>query len=282
VINNFLPTLRLLNSASLVGFSGGLRLYLAFLLAGLIPPIMLVVAACLIIYATYTLDRALENKEDVINHPEFSGADKRAGLVASGICTISGSLLFFSEWLISPPLFPFLVGILYSKGIPLGSTVIKLKGGCGGKNLVIGITWGGTIGLVIAAFAPPLAALVIAAYFGMKLFINSTIFDLKDIEGDLAAGIRTLPVVLGSRYLKIFLLAICLVQHAILFAAMYTGLLAGLWWLLLYSLAASCLVIVWYSPAFETSHSWLKRKIRILAINYEPIMLAVLSVFLPA
>jgi hypothetical protein len=59
-------TFKLLNSASLVGFSGGLRLYLAFLLAGIAPNFVLIIAASLIIYATYTLDRSLENKEDVI------------------------------------------------------------------------------------------------------------------------------------------------------------------------------------------------------------------------
>jgi 4-hydroxybenzoate polyprenyltransferase len=92
---------------------------------------------------------------------------------------------------------PFFVGVLYSRGIPLGNRKIKLKGGSGIKNIVIGITWGGTIGLVIASTGQIAAAMVICIYFGLKLFINSTIFDLKDMEGDLAAGIRTLPISLG-------------------------------------------------------------------------------------
>ena len=123
VIN--VPTLKLLNSASLVGFSGGLRLYLAFLLAGIIPNLLLVIAASLIIYATYTLDRSLDNKEDEINHKEFTGASKTAGLAASGIAILIGISLFFSKHLFSPPLFPFLVGILYSRGIPLGTRTVR-------------------------------------------------------------------------------------------------------------------------------------------------------------
>jgi len=274
-------TFRLLNSASLVGFSGGLRFYLAFLLAGVAPNLLLVVAASLIIYATYTLDRSLDNKEDEVNHKEFMGASKTAGLAASAIALMVGISLFFSKQLFSPPVFPFIVGILYSRGIPVGKRCIKLKGGSGIKNLVIGITWGGTIGLVVLSTGMVTAALVIAIYFGMKLFINSTIFDLKDVEGDLAAGIRTLPIVLGEKKLKYLLFAICIVQHMIIVVAMMTGILAHAGVFLAYSFIVSGAVILYYSPTFESDASWLRRKFRILAINGEPIALVALSIVLP-
>ncbi len=35
-------------------------------------------------------------------------------------------------------------------------------------------------------------------FFGVKLFVNSAIFDFKDIKGDTLAGIKTLPVSLGE------------------------------------------------------------------------------------
>lgn len=275
------PTLKLLNSASLVGFSGGLRLYLAFLLADIMPDLLLVIASSLIIYATYTLDRSLDNKEDEINHKEFTGASKITGLAASGIAILIGISLFFSKQLFSPPVFPFIVGILYSRGIPLGNKKIKLKAGSGIKNLVIGITWGGTLGLVIASTGQVIAAMVIGIYFGMKLFINSTIFDLKDVKGDLAAGIRTLPVLLGEKRLKYLLFGLCSIQHVILALAMMGGILVHSRIFFVYSLMVSGLGIIYYSPKFESSASWLQRKFRILAINGEPIILVVLSIFLP-
>jgi len=274
-------TFRLLNSASLVGFSGGLRFYLAFLLAGIAPSLLLVIAASLIIYATYTLDRSLDNKEDEVNHKEFAGASKTAGLAASGIAILAGISLFFSRELFSPPVFPFIVGILYSRGIPVGTRCIKLKAGFGIKNLVIGITWGGMIGLVILSTGEAVAALVIGIYFGMKLFINSTIFDLKDVEGDLAAGIRTLPVVLGERRLKYLLFSICIIQHMIIALAVMSGILVHATIFLAYSFIISGIVILYYSPAFEADASWLRRKLRILTINGEPIALAALSIVLP-
>lgn len=275
------PTLKLLNSSSVVGFSGGLRLYLAFLLAGIAPNLLLVAASSLIIYATYTLDRSRDNKEDMINKRDLASANKKIGLVASGIAITIGLIVFFSKNLFYPPLFPFIVGIIYSHKIPFGNKKIRLKGGLGIKNLVIGITWGGTIGLVIASAGPVAASMVIGLYFGMKLFINSTIFDLKDVKGDLAAGIRTLPASLGERKLRYLLFIICIIQHLVLALAMVGGILVPTTVFFSYSAIASGFAIICYSPSFESGTSWLRRNFRILAINGEPVMLVVLSILLP-
>lgn len=281
MVNWNISTIRLLNSSTLVGVSGGLRLYLAFLLAGIKPLFPLVVASALIIYATYTLDRSLESKEDDINHQELADANKMTGLIVSGIAITIGIVLFFSKFLILPPLFPFIVGILYSRGISIRKKEFKLKGGLGIKNMVIGITWGGTIGLIIASTGHALAALVICLFFGMKLFINSTIFDLKDVKGDLAAGIQTLPVVLGEQKLKWILLSLCVIQHIILALAMAWGILIPIIVFLLYSFFSEALVIISYSPAFESANSWLQRKFRSIMIDGESMIQVIISICLP-
>ena len=69
-------TLRLLSSSLIVAVSGGFRLYIAFLLAGKEPDITLPLAAILIVYATYTMDRAIKTKEDEINRQEEMNANK--------------------------------------------------------------------------------------------------------------------------------------------------------------------------------------------------------------
>src|SRR5271157_478958 len=76
------PTMRLLNSSTVVAISGGLRLHVAFLLTGIAIRIPEYIAFSLIVYATYTLDRTLDCKEDALNRGELAGADKRAGMVA--------------------------------------------------------------------------------------------------------------------------------------------------------------------------------------------------------
>lgn len=274
-------TLHLLNSASLVGFSGGLRLYLAYLLAGIQPNLLLVLAASLIIYATYTLDRSLDNKEDEVNHEELAGSRKAIGLTASGITIIAGTMLFFSKNLFFPPLFPFIVGVLYSRGIPLGQRSIKLKGGCGIKNAVIGVTWGGTIGLVIAFSGQIIPGIAISLYFGLKLFINSTIFDMKDVKGDLAAGIQTLPLVLGEQRVRVLLFSLYLIQHLIFLVTLFLGMIVFYKIVFLYSLVSTGIVITCYSSAFEESNLWLKRKFRNFLIDGESTISVLLSTALP-
>jgi len=275
------PTLHLLTLSSLVGFSGGLRLYLAYLLVSEVPKIPLVLAAMLIVYSTYTLDRSLENGEDRINRPQLHGADKNTGLIASGIALLIGIAIFLSEKLIFLAIFPFAVGFVYSRGIRFRRWQIKLKGGAGLKNLIIGITWGGTIGLLIVASGHTGAAMVICFYFAAKLFINSTIFDLRDVRGDIAAGIQTLPVWLGEQKVRYLLFSVCIIQHVALAAGMFTRLLGIAVVFLSFSFAASGSVIAFYRVSFESDSSWLKRRFRIIMINGEPMILSVLSIFLP-
>jgi 4-hydroxybenzoate polyprenyltransferase len=261
--------------------SGGLRLYLAFILTGLVPNISLILAASLIIYSTYTLDRSLDSPEDLINHEEFCGASRKTGLFVSAIAILFGFILFFSKNIYFPPMFPFVVGILYSRGLSVGTWKVKLKGGTGIKNLVIGITWGGTIGLIIASTGHYAAALALFVYFGLLLFINSAIFDLKDVKGDLAAGITTLPVVLGEGKLKVLLALLCTIQHLVLLGAMMGGVLVYNPVFFLYSGLAGSLVIICYTPAFEVSTSWIYRNFRTIIVDGESLVLVLLSTFLP-
>jgi 4-hydroxybenzoate polyprenyltransferase len=271
------PTFYLLNSASIVGFTGGLRLYVAFLIAGLLPKLSLVIAASLIIYATYTLDRSLGNKEDAINRKELSGADHTAGIFASMVALVGGVCIFFSEQLFTPPLLPFLIGIFYSCDFNFRGHSIKLKGGAGIKNFIIGLTWGGTIGLIIASTGCMVAGFIVGVYFAGKLFINSTIFDLKDVKGDIAAGIKTLPVCMSEKKLKYLLFIFYCFVHMILIIAIIMGILVTAWLFVVCSMAMSGLVILLYSPSFEISTNWMVRKFRVITINGEPVIQSLIN-----
>src|SRR5512137_1618095 len=91
------PTIQLLNSSTAVAIGGGLRLHIAFLLAGLAARIPEYCACALIIYATYTLDRALDCKEDAINKSELRGANARIGVLACVVTFLIGSYLFILD-----------------------------------------------------------------------------------------------------------------------------------------------------------------------------------------
>ena len=203
------PTIHLLNSSTVVAISGILRLHIAFLFAGIPPVPELYLAYGLIVYATYTLDRALGCEEDAINRSELCGANRQIGITACIGAFCIGFIFLARENIFLAPIFPFVTGYVYSKGISVARFSLKLKGGAGRKNAVIGLTWGGSIALIVSHYThDPFTIAAIFLFFGSKLFINSTLFDFKDVDGDLLAGIRTLPIYLGEQMTKRLLLVI--------------------------------------------------------------------------
>jgi 4-hydroxybenzoate polyprenyltransferase len=110
---------------------------------------------------------------------------------------------------------PFATGYLYSKGVKLGRYSFRLKGGLGVKNIVVCLTWGiFIVGLTGCKHFIPVA--LIFLLYGAKVFINSIIDDFKDIEGDMVAGVRTLPIYFGEQRTCNFLVGIHVITHIIL------------------------------------------------------------------
>lgn len=264
------PTVALLNASTLTAISGSTRLYLAFLLAGLNPDGTACIAAGFVIYSTYTLDRALGSEEDAINKTGYCHARRDIGCTASLATFIIGTALFVMENFLIAPFIPFVVGFFYTKGIRIRDHRFRLKGSLGGKNLVIGLTWGGTIALVIAPGVQNcLTIFVIFLFFFTKLFINSAIYDMKDTEGDKRAGVRTLPVVLGDYRTKQILAGMCASIHSIIALCMVTGVIRAELSILFISVFSSLAILSFYSSTLEQSISWIRRNLRVLLIDCE-------------
>jgi 4-hydroxybenzoate polyprenyltransferase len=250
--NTIIPTINLLRSSVLVSFSGALRIHIAFLLMNISSVFLNCLAGGLIIYSVYTLDRAMDSEEDMANRPELKGASNRTALIISLMCFVAGAAILTSDGLMIIAFLPLITGYLYSKGLKIGKFDLKLKGGLGKKNLVVGITWGAFIaGIAGIDSGNVVAPLIVFLYFGMKLFVNSTIYDFKDIKGDTLAGIRTLPVVLGQRKAKKILLILHLLSHSILLAAIITGTIAFEPVILIYSLFIGLLYIKSFAEQVE-------------------------------
>jgi 4-hydroxybenzoate polyprenyltransferase len=224
---NPLPTINLLKSSILVSFSGALRIYIAFLLLQIQSVFLNCLAGGLVIYSVYTLDRALDSEEDLANRPELKGASKKVALLVCFICFLLGAAILTLNGLFFFAILPLVTGYLYSKGVKIGKFNIKLKGGLGMKNLVVGITWGAFIA-GIAGFSGIniFATFIVFLYFGLKLFVNSAIYDFKDIKGDTLAGIKTLPVALGQKKAKTILFSLHFFSHTILLLSIISGIIA--------------------------------------------------------
>ena len=227
IYKNLFPTINLLNSSVLVSLSGALRIYIASLLLLGTMNILNCLAGGLIVYAVYTLDRALEPAEDAINRSELKGANKKLALFVCLITFAVGCYILNSNGLLLIALMPLVAGYLYSKGLNIGRIKLKLKGGLGVKNLVVGITWGTFIASIAGVgLETILSVFLVFFYYGSKLFINSTIYDFKDVKGDLMAGIKTLPVSLGEKNTRRLLLTLHIGSHLLLISAILMHLLA--------------------------------------------------------
>jgi len=144
----------------------------------------------------------------------------------------------------------------YSKGIKIGKSVFKLKGGFGVKNLVVGLTWGILIaGLAGSNCGKIIPIALVFTFFGVKLFINSTIFDFKDIKGDTLAGIKTLPVSLGERNTRNLLIGMYLLSHIIFGIALVNGIIAFEPLIILYSLICGLTCIQKHAKSEEETPS---------------------------
>lgn len=265
--------MRLLNSSTVVALSGGFRLHIAFLLAGIAIRLPIYCACILIIYSTYTLDRALDCKEDAINKSELCGADRKTGIIAAIVAFLLGAFIMGMDGIYLAPLFPFIVGYFYTRGIRIGSHTIKLKGSVGVKNLIVGLTWGGTIALIVGQWASSIVTVgIIFLFYGSRVFVNSCVNDFKDVKGDMAAGIRTLPACLGEDRTRKVLIMILLTLYGVMIYALSVQIIRSEWILLLFSLVITTVFLMVYSSSFEDKPTLLYRKMREFVISWEGVI----------
>ncbi|GFO97375.1 prenyltransferase ubiA [groundwater metagenome] len=276
----FRATVNLLNASTLVAISEAFRLYIAVLFLGTEPRVLACIAGGLVIYTIYTLDRALECKEDIINKSELTGSRKDIAFFVSISAFIIGTCILFKEELYVLPFLPLVVGYLYSKGIKICRFNLKLKGGLGVKNLIVALTWGTFItGIAGKSVNNIIPLIFVFSFFSSKVFINSVIYDFKDIKGDSLAGIRTLPVQLGEKKTIAFLLILHILIHLGMLLAVVMRFIAFEPIILLYSFTAGIICITYYSAATEGESNDRKR-IREFLVDGESAMEVSLWVFI--
>ncbi|MEL4306025.1 UbiA family prenyltransferase [Methanococcoides cohabitans] len=278
-ISGLWPTLHLLNSSTLVSVSGALRIYLAFLLLQMQFNILSCIAGGLVVYAVYTLDRALDSEEDAVNRSELKGARTKIVLFVCLLAFLAGAYLLFLDGLLFLAFLPLVTGYLYSKGLKVGKFHLKLKGGLGVKNLVVGITWGAFIAGIAGWYAESiLPVIVVFLFFGIKLFVNSSVYDFKDIKGDALAGIKTLPVSLGPQRTRDLLLGMHLFSHSLLGLLILSGTIAHEPMILVYSFIAGMVCIYRFTVPTENESKSRMHK-RLFVVDGESGMIVGLRAF---
>jgi 4-hydroxybenzoate polyprenyltransferase len=211
-LQRHLPTLGLIYSIIIVSFSGALKLYFAYGFLGMAVPVTYFIAAGCIAYAAYAYDRGVDCCED-----EWRAARLKKLLLYSAAASIVVSFILFPNPLMT---LPFIIAYLYAKGI--GG--YRLKGGYGIKNGVVALTW--SLGIVIFIGSTSLASLMVYSFFFCKSFINTVLYDVRDIVRDRLAGIMTLPAILSERKLTGLLMGLNITAHVFLLCGYLVGFIA--------------------------------------------------------
>ncbi len=220
-----------------LAFGAACLTYAAVLLQGLQPKLSWMLIAAFYVFSMHVLNRIIDRASEKYNQPGriYFYERYRKWLIAAGISSavIALTLAWFEGVL------PFIcllaisgLGMCYNIRIfpeRAGRRVRyqKLQDIPGSKTLFVALAWG-----VVTSFIPALAQAdhltegAITAFFfsAILVLVRCSIYDFKDIQGDLMVGKETIPIVLGrekAEYLSVFLI---IVLAGMLIGAAYLGL----------------------------------------------------------
>ncbi|MDW7728243.1 MAG: UbiA family prenyltransferase, partial [Candidatus Methanoperedens sp.] len=153
-------------------------------------------------FSVYNINRKTDEKEDAINHSDRHSFTSRYGnvlftsAILAYILAIGLALCYGIKTALVSSI-PLLCGILYSIiWIPERFKYRRLKEIPFVKNLVVAFAWASTPALLpvySSSYSESVATLVVIIFFFTLVFINSILFDLRDVEGDAASGVKTIP-----------------------------------------------------------------------------------------
>ncbi|MBN1431421.1 MAG: UbiA family prenyltransferase [Methanomicrobiaceae archaeon] len=161
----------------------------------------------LVTYGVYNLNRKTDEAEDSVNHPERYSFTKRYGTFLSHsaatayFTAVVLGIIFGAETALTT-MIPLFAGIIYSIPLlPQKTGFSRIKEVPVLKSVVVAFAWA-----IPPAFLPAYLVsagittqtLIVAMLFFILVFANTVMFDIRDIKGDTAAGVRTIPVILGA------------------------------------------------------------------------------------
>ena len=198
-------------SSLFIAINAALLVCYSFLIYNINVDFSLLLAAFFLTFTVYNLNKLSDIKEDSINLPErarFISKNKKFITYVTIISYLAAlSLSFLQNFLATfVILFPFCIGLIYS--IKLSN--FRLKDILAVKNIVVALPWAvmGTFLPLAVLYTVLTKIMLIFYFFFIRLFINTVLFDVRDIEGDRMSGVRTIPVVFGRQKTKTLLFSL--------------------------------------------------------------------------
>jgi 4-hydroxybenzoate polyprenyltransferase len=166
-------------------------------------------AAFLVTFSVYSLNRVTDKVEDSVNRPERTTKPIffLVPLVAS---MVIGLLIGLREGLTCfvVLLSPLIIGLIYS--VRLSNSVPRLKDIVGAKSFAVAASWALTGCLLPASiYAASFEKVFLDfVYIFIRIFVGTILCDVLDMKGDLLAGVETVPLRLGSKKTRKLLIVI--------------------------------------------------------------------------
>jgi 4-hydroxybenzoate polyprenyltransferase len=192
----------------------------------------------LVTLSVYIVNRGMDTEEDTINELErvkFIGKYKNLVLVV-GILTYSLAVMLASEKglvVAGSVCVPVIIGFFYTvRWVPNGFVQTigfsRLKDIPLVKNIAVAGIWAYSTVLIMLFYnSEPvtLAAVSLFTFIFLRCFINTLVFDIRDVVGDAEMKIRTLPVVIGAQNTKKILLFLNVISFILALFTVYYSIL---------------------------------------------------------
>ncbi|NYT17827.1 MAG: UbiA family prenyltransferase [Methanomicrobiales archaeon] len=196
----------LVYSSLYLSFAAGSMAYISSVLHEVPFNPIVFVLGMLITYSVYNLNRKTDESEDAINHSKRYAFTKKYEKLLFSTAIGAYILALVLSWLHGPAVvlisaIPLLSGLIYSTPIfPRGFPYRRLKEIPVAKSLLVAVAWAlppALLPVYIAGSLPGMITLAVILFFFSLVFINTVLFDMRDVEGDRLTGVRTIPVCIG-------------------------------------------------------------------------------------
>jgi len=175
----------------------------AMVLLGVMTPLAPAIVG-LVSFAVYTANDLADIEEDAINCPDRSSFVANNPLVVTLLAVSSlglgGGLALWAGGPVALAVsqIPLAACLLYS--LPVTPAGQRLKDVFVANTVLVALAWAVTVTAVPLALAgAPVGPVAVAVclFFLVRSFISVEVFNVRDVAGDAATGVATLPVVLG-------------------------------------------------------------------------------------
>lgn len=185
-----------------IGGTGFFKTYMASVLLGIEPSMLICLAVFLVSFSVYTLDKLVDLDRDVSNMPtrkQFLYSRRKVFLILASTAYLASALIMIYVRPAALPLVfvPVIANAFY--GMRLLPWLPRLKDIPVMKNIVVGSAWAVVTVLIPMIHSGHTASCMLVLYFiFIKTFIDTVLYDIRDVAGDRISGVRTMPVILGE------------------------------------------------------------------------------------